>query len=252
MGLCTTGDEWCIRSDAVVEGLNLASKIVDDILIQGPTWPETMARAEVVLQRCTENNMSISLKKFICGEEVHFAGKIIHGQGVKPDPKLVEGIQKFPRPDNLTKLRSFLGLAQQFAHFVPDLSKASRDMLALLKKKAEYVWTETHKNSFEMVKGLLTSPLCVQCFNPTHETALIKDASRLHGLGFVLVQKKPGTKTHVSSKVAAEASQTVKHATPRWSYRCSGSSLPLRNATSTSEDSNTSPFTQTTSHSLDS
>ena len=118
---------------------------------------------------------------------------IINGQGVKPDPKLVEGIQKFPLPDSLTKLRSFLGLAQQFAHFIPDLSKASHDMLALLKKKAEFVWTEAQEQSFDMVKGLLTSPLCVQCFNPTQETALITDASRLHGLGFVLVQRKPGS-----------------------------------------------------------
>ena len=47
MGLCTTGDEWCIRSDAVVEGLNYASKIVDDILIQGPNWPETKAPLRV-------------------------------------------------------------------------------------------------------------------------------------------------------------------------------------------------------------
>ena len=61
---------------------------------------------------------------------------IINGQGVKPDPKLVEGIQKFTRPDNLTKLRSFLGLAQQFAHFIPNLPKASHDLLSLLKKKA--------------------------------------------------------------------------------------------------------------------
>ena len=58
---------YCIRSDAVVEGLNFACKIVDDILIQGSTWPETMAHAEIVLQRCAENNMSISLKKFMCG-----------------------------------------------------------------------------------------------------------------------------------------------------------------------------------------
>ena len=68
MGLCTTGDEWCLRSDAVVEGLSYASKIVDDILIQGPNWPETLSRAEVVLKRCAENNMSISLKSSHVGK----------------------------------------------------------------------------------------------------------------------------------------------------------------------------------------
>ena len=74
MGLCTTGDEWCIRSDIIVEGLEWASKIIDDILIQGPDWPTTMDRARIILRRCRDNNVSLSLKKAQCGQSVSFAG----------------------------------------------------------------------------------------------------------------------------------------------------------------------------------
>ena len=63
------------------------------------------------------------------------------------------------------------------------------------KRRAEFVWTEDQQKSFECVKSLLTSPLCVRAFNTKLRTELITDASRLHGLGFALVQYEPNSIT---------------------------------------------------------
>ena len=78
MGLTSSEDEWCQRSDVIFEGFEWASKFVDDILIQAPTW--SIALPSVVLTRCREHNITMSLKKFKCGSEVTF----ISAEGVRP------------------------------------------------------------------------------------------------------------------------------------------------------------------------
>ena len=43
-----------------------------------------------------------------------FVGHIISSEGVKLDPRKIEAVKNFPRPMNLTNIRSFLGLAGYF------------------------------------------------------------------------------------------------------------------------------------------
>ena len=72
MGLNASSDEWCSRSDAVIEGLPWTRKIVDDILIWAETEEELMERTRVIL-----NNITISRKKLELGTELGFAGHIL-------------------------------------------------------------------------------------------------------------------------------------------------------------------------------
>ena len=45
-----------------------------------------------------------------------------------------------------------------------------------------------HKLDFENTKKALTSPTMLQPFDPKVKTVVLTDASRLHGIGFALVQ----------------------------------------------------------------
>ena len=47
MGLNASSDEWCSRSDVVIEGHPWARKIVDDILVWAETEEELMGRTRV-------------------------------------------------------------------------------------------------------------------------------------------------------------------------------------------------------------
>ena len=60
---------------------------------------------------------------------------MITSSGVSPDPAMVNGIDKFPVPKNVTDVKSCLGLAHQFASYIPDLAHAAEGLHALLKKK---------------------------------------------------------------------------------------------------------------------
>ena len=75
------------------------------------------------------------------------------------------------------------------AFFVPDLAQNSTAIRALLKKETAFQWLQDQQREFETIKEILTSELLVKSFDPELNTELLTDASRLHGLGFALVQR---------------------------------------------------------------
>ena len=194
MGLSSTNDEWCRRSDAILEGSEGSMKIVDDVIIQAPNYDILWKRAKTVFEKCAELNIAISEKKFECGEKVQFAGFVLSSSGISPDPEKVQGIADFPVPKNTTDIRSFLGMANQLANYLPDLAHNQTKMNSLLKKGVQFLWLPDHQAEFEMIKKLLTSDLVVKPFEVGLRTELLTDASRLHGLGYCLVQWKDGEK----------------------------------------------------------
>ena len=94
----------------------------------------------------------MSKKKFAVGSTLPFAGYIVSAKGIKPDPTRVDAIKRFPPPSNLTGIRSFLGLAQQFSFFIPDYSHATAAMRQLLGKEKVFRWLPEHQQEFDKVK----------------------------------------------------------------------------------------------------
>ena len=138
MGLTSSGDEFCSRTDHALAGITGMYKLVDDILIYGNTESQLIERIEEVLKRCEEHRITLSNSKLQLGSEVTFAGHVVSAQGNKPDPSKVAAIKDFPEPKNITDLRSFFGLANQFKSYAPDLSHALEPLKPLLLKKNVY------------------------------------------------------------------------------------------------------------------
>ena len=198
MGLNASSDEWCLHSDRIIIGLEWARKIVDDTLIWARTMKELMRRIRIILERCREFNITISKEKLEIGQEIHFAGHIISHEGIRPDDAKFSAIKDFPTPKNLTELRGFLGLAQQLGSFIPDLAQMTSTLRPLTKKGVAWQWLEEHQTCFLQIKQLLTSKHVIKPFDQNLATFLLTDASRLHGLGFALMQEQQnGTMTLV-------------------------------------------------------
>ena len=70
------------------------------------------------------------------------------------------------------------------------VSHMTSTLCPLLKKDITWLWLDDHENSFLEVKKLLTSKTVIHPFDEEANTFLLTDASRLHGLGFALIQRK--------------------------------------------------------------
>ena len=64
-------------------------------------------------------------------------------------------IRTFPRPTNLTEVRSFLGLANQLGYFVPDLTHVCRPIHELTKKDVAFNWGLSQEKAFEDRKSVV-------------------------------------------------------------------------------------------------
>ena len=142
MGLASSGDEFCKRTNQALAGIPGLFKLVDDILVRGRTKKELIDRVEAVFHRCLENQITLSNSKHQEGQNVKFAGHVITDQGTKPDHETVAAIKDYPEPDNLMDLQSFMGLEKQFGEYSPDLRHAMEPLRPLLKKKNAYTWRE--------------------------------------------------------------------------------------------------------------
>ena len=71
---------------------------------------------------------------------------------MKPSPEKVECLASFPRPTDLTSLRSFLGLANQLGSFIPDLTHVTSRLRQLLRKDVHFLWLAEHESDFVKAK----------------------------------------------------------------------------------------------------
>ena len=190
MGLNASSDEWCCQSDIIIQGLPWARKIVDDTIIWATTLEELRERIDTVLTRCRKSRITISRKKLQVGRSIHFAGHTIADTGIRPDEAKYQAIERFPRPEDTKDLRSFNGLATQLGNFIPDLSHMLSKLRPLLKKDVAWTWTDDHEKDFLGIKKILCSKSIIHTFDrrDTTRTTLLTDASRLHGIGFALMQ----------------------------------------------------------------
>ena len=200
MGLSSSSDEFCRRSDKAIASLgSWCLKIVDDILVQAETEDQLFSRLRETLECCRKAGIKISNSKLEVGREVMFAGFLVSASGIRPNPEKTAALSDFPVPKNVSELRSFLGLANQLGHFVPDVSQMTVKLRALLKKDNAFVWLPVHQQAFERTIELLTSPMVVFPYDPSLPTQLLTDASRLHGIGFALMQVDPTGKHRLIS-----------------------------------------------------
>ena len=103
-----------------------------------------------------------------------------------PDPDRLSTLSNFPTPTNQTSVRSFLGLCNQLAFFIPDFQHHTLSLWQLTGKGRPFLWLPEHQVEFDKLKTILTSSLVVRHFDSSKPVHLLTNASRLFGLGYAL------------------------------------------------------------------
>ncbi|BBH07054.1 transposable element gene, partial [Prunus dulcis] len=132
---------------------------IDDILVYSKNQKAHMKHLEIVLRTLRRRQLQ---REFV-------------GERIYVDPQKEEAMVNWPRPTNVTEVRSFLGLAG-------------------------FEWTNECEESFNELKTRLTTASVLTLPNDSGNFVIYSDASR-HGLGCVLIQH---------GKVIAYASRQLK------------------------------------------
>jgi len=163
---------------------------IDDILIYSESREEHAEHLRVVLEILREHQLYGKLSK--CEfwlEEVQFLGHVISTQGIAVDPAKIETVVKWERPQTVTEVRSFLGLAGYYRRFVEGFSKRVNPLTQLTRKDHPFTLTNECEACFDdMKRRLMTAPVLV-IPGPTKTFKVYCDAS-YQGLGCMLMQEK--------------------------------------------------------------
>jgi len=102
-----------------------------------------------------EVGIIVSLSKSkLYTDEIKFLGHIISSHGIEVHPNKAFKINDWPVPCNQGDIRSFLGLVNYLAEFIPNLAEYSTVLSCLMKEGIEFVWTDTEQKVFEEIKYL--------------------------------------------------------------------------------------------------
>jgi hypothetical protein len=118
---------------------------IDDILIFSKNAEEHDEHLRMVLQKLRENQLYAKLNK--CEfwlKEILFLSHIISEGGIFIDPSKVKDVLSWNAPQNVSEIRSFLGLIRYYRRLIEGFSKISKPVIELLEKGKTFEWTPMH------------------------------------------------------------------------------------------------------------
>lgn len=87
---------------------------------------------------------------------------VVKPGGIKPNPKKIEAIQKFPLPKTAKEIKSFLGFLRYYRRFTKNFSKIAKLFTRCLKKGEKIKHMPKFISNFEHCKKLFSSDPILQ------------------------------------------------------------------------------------------
>lgn len=160
------------------------------MIITGRNDEEHLANLEEVLWRLQHRGLRANKAKCeFFKEKITYCRYDIDSNGLHKSAEKVEAVLKAPCPNDVAKVRSFLGLINDYHRFLPNLSMAVHPLHQLLKKIHKWKWTKQCHEAFHKVKEVITSEKVLTHYDPSLPLTRIeekyaqidKEASSLEG-----------------------------------------------------------------------
>ena len=206
---------------------------LDDVLCFSKTFVDHVNDLDKILVRMRARGIKLRAEKCVFAKnEVRYLGRLVSGEGYRPDPKDVAVLEKFRTPPaNIGELRSLLGFLGYYRCYVKDFSRKVKPLYDMLKvkdqedgktkrkkkvdsnkkqkqqdSKVKITWKEEHQEILEMMITYLQSAEVIAYPDFNLPFFIHCDASN-QGLGAVLYQTQEGVDRVISygSRTLSEA-----------------------------------------------
>lgn len=185
-GLTCIPEKFQKFMEETLRGLRGITCYLDDIAVTGRTRAEHIENLRALFERLREVGLRIKLEKCsFLQDSITYVGFIINKEGLHADPNKIKAIVSAPAPKDITQLRSFLGLVNYYAKFIPNLSTILYPLHRLLRKNVEWIWNKDCDTAFQDIKNVVLSKNVLVHYDPNLPLVLSVDSSS-YGLGSVL------------------------------------------------------------------
>lgn len=189
-GYIASGDSYTRRYDEIIADFPQKTKCVDDTLLWEESVEKSIWQTIEYIDLCGRKGITFNIPKFVlAADKVEFAGFDVTPDNVSPCHQYLQAILDFPKPQNITDIRSWFGLLNQVSYAFSMTSKM-QPFRALLQPKTTFKWTSELDVLFEESKHRIVQEIKdgVKIFDKSKPTCLATDWSK-DGIGFWLFQK---------------------------------------------------------------
>jgi hypothetical protein len=132
---------------------------IDDILvINKGTFDDHLEQLDICFNRIQKAGLKVKADKCSFGpSEISYLGYIISREGIKPDPKKIQGIMDMQRPRTTTEARALVGMVQYYrdmwrrrSHILTPLTEASSGP-----KNKKLEWADDLEKAFHELKQMV-------------------------------------------------------------------------------------------------
>ena len=142
----------------------------DDLIVAGRNQEEHDDNLRKLLARAREFNVKFNKEKVQLNKrEVTYLGHIVSADGLKPDPKKVEAIDKMPSPTDKQGVQRLLGALNYLRGFIPNISQITEPIRALLKNDSDWHWSHEQEKALTEIKKILTAAPVLQYFDTSKQ-----------------------------------------------------------------------------------
>lgn len=161
---------------------------MDDLIVIGTSIKNHLENLENVFKICRKYNLKLNPEKCeFFRPEVTFLGHSCTENGIRPDSKKLEAIDKYPKPDSKEACKRFIAFANYYRRFIRNFADIVRPMNKLTRKKANFVWSIDCELAFNQIREILKSKQVLAYPDFNKEFIVTVDASTF-ACGAVLSQ----------------------------------------------------------------
>ncbi|KAF5315388.1 hypothetical protein D9619_007461 [Psilocybe cf. subviscida] len=190
---------------------NVVIVYMDDILIFTETLDHHREVVKRVLEVLQRNKLYLKAEK--CEfekEKIEYLGLIISQGKIEMDPVKVEGVSKWPEPENVKDVQSFLGFVNFYRRFIKDFADLARPLHDLTKKGTVWRWSPRQQQAFDdLKKSVTSSPVLV--FPDDNKPYKLEADSSDYATGAVLSQEGSDGKWHPVAFMSKSLSEVERN-----------------------------------------
>ena len=165
---------------------------IDDLILYSETDEQHEILVEKVLRRLSEANLSLRPEKCAWFQQrVKYLGHLVTPEGIYPLYENIRKVLEFPVPQDVSQLRTFMGLASYYRKFIQYFSHIVEPLTDMTKKNKTWTWGSEEQKAFETIKNKLVNPPILRYPRYDSPFTLFTDASD-KCIGAVLSQVQDG------------------------------------------------------------
>ncbi|RWR99108.1 hypothetical protein B4U79_15938, partial [Dinothrombium tinctorium] len=194
--------------------LNDCAKVYqDDCLVHSKNSQIHFSHLERSLECVKQAKLKLRLNKCeFFKNKIIFLGHVVSKDGLEISENRVKAIIESRDPQNITEVKSFLGLLNYFKDHIKDLSIIAEPLINLTRKNVKFEFNEDAKLALDELKRRICTAPILSFFNENLKTELHTDGSR-NGVGAALIQ----IDNNGSEKIISYYSRTLRNAEKNYS-----------------------------------